>query len=62
VRATGKARRRRLWLLIEGELALLVRGKGHDRLIYLHQDVGPAVNAYLKARGQVLLDALAYSS
>jgi len=38
--------------------ALLVRGKGHDRLIYLRQDVGQAVDAYLAARAQVLPDAL----
>ena len=38
--------------------ALLVRGKGHDRLIYLRADVADAVHAYLEARGQVLADAL----
>jgi hypothetical protein len=31
--------------------ALLVRGKGHDRLTYLRENVDGAVHAYLKARG-----------
>jgi site-specific recombinase XerD len=39
--------------------ALLVRGKGHDRLIYLREDVAQAVHAYLEARGDVIrADAL----
>jgi integrase/recombinase XerD len=38
--------------------ALLVRGKGHDRLIYLREDVGQAVDAYLDTRDLVLPDAL----
>ena len=42
----------------EQQWALLVRGKGHDRVIYLRQDVAEAVHAYLEARGQVLADAL----
>jgi site-specific recombinase XerD len=42
----------------DDQWALLVRGKGHDRLIYLRQDVGQAVDAYLDARGLVLPDVL----
>ena len=38
--------------------ALLVHGKGRDRLIYLRQDVAEAVDAYLEARGRVCADAL----
>jgi site-specific recombinase XerD len=38
--------------------ALLVRGKGHDRLIYLRQDVASSLRAYLGARGQIQPDAL----
>jgi site-specific recombinase XerD len=38
--------------------ALLVRGKGHDRLIYLRADVAEAVQLYLVARGEVPPDAL----
>jgi site-specific recombinase XerD len=38
--------------------ALLVRGKGHDRLIYLREDVAQAVHAYLEARGGIRVDAL----
>jgi hypothetical protein len=30
--------------------ALLLRGKGHDRVIYRRQDVAEAVHAYLEAR------------
>jgi site-specific recombinase XerD len=40
----------------DDQWALLVRGKGHDRLIYLRQDVGQALNAYLASRGQVQSD------
>ncbi len=42
----------------DDQRALLVRGKGHDRLIYLRQDVAEALDAYLETRGQVLADAL----
>jgi site-specific recombinase XerD len=38
--------------------ALLVRGKGHDRLIYLREDVTQAVHAYLEARDDVRPDPL----
>jgi site-specific recombinase XerD len=38
--------------------ALLVRGKGHDRLIYLREDVAQAVHAYLNERGPIRADAL----
>jgi site-specific recombinase XerD len=38
--------------------ALLVRGKGRDRLIYLRQDVAQALQAYLEHRGPVPPDAL----
>ncbi|MBV9328040.1 MAG: tyrosine-type recombinase/integrase [Chloroflexi bacterium] len=39
--------------------AFVVRGKGHDRLIYLRQDVAKALHAYLEARGAaVSVDAL----
>jgi site-specific recombinase XerD len=38
--------------------ALLVRGKGHDRLIYLREDVAQAVHAFLERRGMVRADAL----
>lgn len=37
---------------------LLVRGKGHDPLIYLGQDVAQAVHSYLDARGDTRADAL----
>lgn len=37
--------------------ALLVRGKGHDRLINLRSDVGEAVQRYLEHRDPVLPDA-----
>jgi site-specific recombinase XerD len=37
---------------------LLVRGKGHGRLIFQRDDVAQAVHAYLKARGAVRADAL----
>jgi hypothetical protein len=33
--------------------ALLARGKGHDRLIYLRCDVSEAVRRYLEERGAV---------
>jgi site-specific recombinase XerD len=42
----------------EQQWALLVRGKGHDRVIFLRADVAEAVHAYLEARGQVLADTL----
>jgi site-specific recombinase XerD len=38
--------------------ALLVRGKGHDRLIYLREDVAEALHAYLERRGPVDPDVL----
>jgi site-specific recombinase XerD len=38
--------------------ALLVRGKGRDRLIYLRQDVAAAVQSYLEHRGPVPADDL----
>ena len=38
-------------------VALLVRGKGHDRLVYLRPDVAAALDAYLAARGPVAADA-----
>jgi site-specific recombinase XerD len=38
--------------------ALLVRGKGHDRLIYLRQDVADSLRAYLGARGRIQSDLL----
>jgi hypothetical protein len=34
------------------------KGKGHDRLIYLRQDVAQAVHAYFEARGGISADAL----
>ena len=40
----------------DDQWALLVRGKGHDRLIYLRADVGEAVQRYLEHRGDVLAD------
>jgi len=38
--------------------ALLVRGKGGDRLIYLRQDVAQAVHSYLEVRGCIRAEAL----
>jgi len=38
--------------------ALLVHGKGHDRLIYLRQDVADALQAYLERRGATRPDTL----
>lgn len=35
---------------------LLVRGKGHDRVVYLRRDVAEAINAYLVAREPVRTD------
>ena len=40
----------------DDQWALLVRGKGHDRLIYLRTDVGEAVQRYLEHRDAVLPD------
>jgi site-specific recombinase XerD len=40
----------------DDQWALLVRGKGHDRLIYLRGDVGEAVQRYLEQRGAVTAD------
>ena len=37
--------------------ALVVRGKGHDRLVYLRPDVAGAIRDYLTARGEVKADA-----
>jgi site-specific recombinase XerD len=37
----------------DDQWALLVRGKGHDRLIFLRADVGEAVQRYLERRGAV---------
>ncbi len=37
----------------DDQWVLLVRGKGHDRVIYLRQDVGQALKAYLAARGLI---------
>jgi integrase/recombinase XerD len=37
----------------DDQWALLVRGKGHDRLIYLRADVGEAVVRYLERRAAV---------
>ncbi|MBV9324844.1 MAG: tyrosine-type recombinase/integrase [Chloroflexi bacterium] len=42
----------------EHQWALLVRGKGHDRLIYLRQDVADSLRSYLGARGRVQSDPL----
>jgi site-specific recombinase XerD len=38
--------------------ALLVHGKGHDRLVFLRPDVAEALRAYLAARGRGREDAL----
>jgi site-specific recombinase XerD len=38
--------------------ALLVRGKFHDRLVYLRQDVAKAVTGYLRAQERVVPDRL----
>jgi site-specific recombinase XerD len=38
-------------------LALLVRGKGHDRLIYVRQDVGECLLRYLEGRSTAIADA-----
>jgi len=40
----------------DDQWALLVHGKGQDRLIYLRSDVGEAVQRYLAHRGRVLPD------
>lgn len=40
----------------DDQWALLVHGKGHDRLIYLRTDVGETVQRYLEHRGIVLAD------
>ena len=42
----------------DDQWALLVRGKRHDRLMYLPQNVAEALEAYLGTRGQVSDDAL----